>query len=533
MATEPEGQASPTPSSAAPPPATPPPPDPVREMRQRAEAIRSEMGGRGRIDALHAVGKLTVRERLDGLLDPGSFREVGTFTHSERAADAPVTPGDGKIGGWGTIDGRPVVAAGDDVTVKHASSSAIGGRKLKRLFESATHDGMPFVFFGQTGGARIPDMMGSAGFAGIGPLVYPALRRRRMPMVTVIVGDSFGASSFLAAMSDLVVQVAGSCLAVSSPRVIEVATGDQVTMEELGGVEVHARRTGQIDLVAEDDAVSWALVRRFLSYLPSNSGQPPPRTKPVPPDAAIDVDSVVPAGRRQGYDMRRLLRGLVDEGSLLELKPLFARSLITALARVDGWPVGVLASQPMQQAGIMTPEACDKATRLVCLCDAFGLPLVFLHDTPGFMIGRQVEHNRLLNRAMLFQQAVAMAGVPRLSVIVRKSFGLANHAMSGIGLGSDLLVAWPGAEISFMDPDAAVNVLAPAGAEPSAGMREATALRVALDPSPYGAAGSMHVDEIIDPASTRQVLTEALARAALRPFVSGAQRPLSDWPLSL
>lgn len=507
--------------------------DAVRDMRQRAEAIRSEMGGRGRIDALHAAGKLTVRERLAGLLDPGSFREVGTFAHSERPADAPVTPGDGKIGGWGTIDGRPVVAAGDDVTVKHASSSAIGGRKLKRLFESALHDGMPFVFFGQTGGARIPDMMGSAGFAGIGPLVYPALRRRRMPMVTVIVGDSFGASSFLAAMSDLVIQVAGSCLAVSSPRVIEVATGDQVTMEELGGVEVHARRTGQIDLAAEDDAASWALVRRFLAYLPSNSAQPPPRSAPVSPDASIDVTAVVPAGRRQGYDMRRLLRGVVDEGSLLELKPLFARSLITALARIDGWPVGVLASQPLQQAGILTPEACDKATRLVCLCDAFGLPLVFLHDTPGFMIGRQVEHNRLLNRAMLMQQAVVMAGVPRLSVIVRKSFGLANHAMSGIGLGSDLLVAWPGAEISFMDPDAATNVLSPAsGAAGDDGTREATALRVALDPSPYGAAGAMNVDEIIDPASTRAVLAEALGRAALRPFVPGSQRPLSTWPMA-
>jgi acetyl-CoA carboxylase carboxyltransferase component len=508
-------------------------PDAVQDLQRRAEQIRAEMGGPHRVESVHAAGKLTVRERLAGLLDPGSFREIGTFAHSERPEDAAVTPGDGKIGGWGAVDGRPVVAAGDDVTVKRASSSAAGGRKLKRLYESALRDGVPFIFFGETGGARIPDMMGSAGFASIGPLIYPSTRRRRMPMVTVIVGDSFGASSFLAAMSDLVVQVAGSCLAVSSPRVIEAATGDQITMEELGGVEVHSRTTGQIDLVAADEPASWDLVRQFLSYLPSSSSGPPPRAVPADPDPAIDVATVVPAQRRRGYDMRRLLRGLVDSDSLLELKPLFARSLITALARIDGWPVGVLASQPLQQAGILTPEACDKASRMICLCDAFGLPLVFLHDTPGFMIGRQVEHNRLLNRAMLMQQAVVMAGVPRLTVIVRKSYGLADHAMSGIGLGSDLLVSWPGAEISFMDPDPAASVLTPAGdqAEGDRG-RAATVDRVTMDVSPYGAAAAMHVDEVIEPAATRSVLAEALRRSSLRPFVPGTQRPLSSWPVS-
>jgi acetyl-CoA carboxylase carboxyltransferase component len=215
-------------------------PDPVSDLRQRAARIRAEMGGQAKIDTIHAAGGLTIRERLDGLLDPGSFRELGTFAHSEHAADADSTPGDGKIGGWGRIDGRPVVAAGDDSTVKRASSAAVGGRKLRRLFGAALRDGVPFVFFGETGGARIPDMMGSDGFARIGPLVYPSLRGRRVPMVTVIVGASFGASSFLAATSDLVVQLRGSCLAVSSPRLIESATGDRLSMDELGGTEVHA-----------------------------------------------------------------------------------------------------------------------------------------------------------------------------------------------------------------------------------------------------------------------------------------------------
>lgn len=506
---------------------------PVEELRERTERIRAGMGGRARIDAVHATGGLTVRERLSGLLDADSFRELGTFAHSERPADAASTPGDGKIGGWGRIDGRPVVAAGDDVTVKRASSATVGGRKLRRLFDSAVHDGVPFVFFGETGGARIPDMMGSAGFASIGPLAYPSLRRRRMPMVTVIVGASFGASSFIAATSDLVIQLRGSCLAVSSPRVIEAATGDRITMEELGGADVHARRTGQIDLIAEDEAASWQLVRQFLSYLPSNGSIAPPRAQPAEPEDDSDIAAVVPRNRRQAYDMHRLLHAIVDAGSLLELKPLFARSLITALARIGGQPVGVLASQPVRQAGVLTPETCDKATRLICLCDAFGLPLVFFHDTPGFIIGRQAEHARLLSKAMLMQQAVALAGVPRLSVIVRKSFGLANHAMSGVGLGSDLLVAWPGAEISFMDPQAAASVLSPVGDEGyDEGRRTAAGQQVALDPSPYGAAGGMHVDEVIEPASTRATLREALDRSAHRPFTPGTERPLASWPMS-
>jgi acetyl-CoA carboxylase carboxyltransferase component len=491
------------------------------------------MGGQTRVEAQHARGRLTVRERIDGLLDPGTFLELGTFAHSIRSEDADSTPGDGKIGGWGRIDGAPVVVAGDDVTVKRASSSVVGGRKLRRLFESAHRDGIPFVFFGETGGARIPDIMGSAGFSEVGPLAYPTLRRRAMAMITVIAGESFGGSSFIAAVSDVVIQVRGTCLAVSSPRVIEAATGESITMEQLGGTDVHARFTGQIDLVADDEPSSWRLVRRVLSYFPSVASAPPPRVTPTDPEIrAPEIDMIVPENRRQVYDMHELIRGIVDAGSMLELRQQFASSLITALARLDGRPIGVLANNPLVQAGVLTPDACDKAVRLISLCDAYGLPLVFLHDTPGFLIGRDVEHDRLLSRAMVMQQAVAMAGVPRLSVVIRKSFGLANHAMSGIGLGSDLLVAWPGAEISFMDPMAAASVLSPAvdGVEDE---RASIAHQVAFDPGPFGAAGGMHVDEIIEPSATRRVLIEALDRAAQRAFIPGSQRPLAFWPTSL
>jgi acetyl-CoA carboxylase carboxyltransferase component len=316
------------------------------------------------------------------------------------------------------------------------------------------------------------------------------------------------------------VQVRGSCLAVSSARVISSAIGQQITSEELGGVDVHARVTGQIDRIADDEEDACSLVARFLSYLPSNYTQVPPRTLRIEePEVPEDVAAVVPGDRRRAYDMRKVLGRVLDRDSWFELGPLYGRTLLTGLARLGGHPVGVLASQPMQQAGILTPQACDKAVRLITLCDAFGLPLVFLHDTPGFMIGREVEHERLLSKAMLFKQAVVLAGVPRLSVILRKSFGLANHVMSGIGMDSDLLVAWPSAEISFMDPGPAANVVG-AGAD-----------NVSEDVRPYGAAGVMALDEIIEPGETRAVLRAALDRAAARPAAGPRARPLATWPM--
>ncbi|MDA0160307.1 hypothetical protein OM076_08530 [Solirubrobacter ginsenosidimutans] len=497
------------------------PVDPLDALRGRTQAIREDMGGAERVAALHAGGRVTARERLDLLLDDGSFSEVGTFARSIRPEDAAKTPGDGKVGGFGRIDGRPVVAVSDDVTVKRASSSTVGGRKLKRLFEAGVTEGVPIVLFGETGGARIPDMMGSEGFSSIAPLVYPCLRERKVPFATVITGESFGASSFFAVVSDFVVQVRGSCLAVSSARVISSATGQTITSEELGGADVHARVTGQIDRIAETEAEACELVARFLSYLPSNFSQAAPRTLRVEePEAPEEVGSVVPPDRRRAYDMRKVLRRVLDRDSWFELGPLYGRTLLTGLARIGGHPVGVLASQPMQQAGILTPQACDKAVRLICLCDAFGLPLIFLHDTPGFMVGRQVEHERLLSKAMLFKQAVVMTAVPRLAVILRKSFGLANHVMSGVGMDADLLVAWPGAEISFMDPSPAANVVSTDELE-----------QVAGDVRPYGAAGVMALDEIIEPSTTRDVLRAALDRAAARPSSGPRSRPLASWPM--
>ena len=504
--------------------------EPYREERAR---IRTEMGGLDKIARLHAAGRRTAREHLELLLDAGSFTEVGMFARSEREADQASTPADGKICGHGTIDQRPVTVAVDDVTVKRATSSSVGSRKLARVYEQARRAGNPFVYIGETGGARLPDTLGAVGYSNEAVFPWLAARRREVPVACAIVGESFGGSSFVAGLSDFVVQVRGSVLAVTSPRVIEVATGQQVSNETLGGADVHDRRTGQIDLAVDTDDDAYDAIRRFLSFMPSRAGELPPRLPSgvVAPDDAIAA--VVPTKRTQTYDMRALLELLVDDGDFLELKPNFGASIVTGLARIDGWAVGIVASQPAFAVGSLTPDACSKATRLLCLCDAFGLPVVFVQDTPGFLVGTDVEHDRFLARSMLFLEALSLARVPRLSLVVRKAFGLAFFSMGGSNMGSDLLVAWPGAEIGFMDPVVGANVLHAdrlAGLDGEARKDELYRLAAELgaDSDPRAIAAAMNLDDVIEPADTRVVLADALARYA--PNALREPSVLSSWP---
>ncbi len=504
------------------------------DLIERRGVVRDEMGGLDRIERQHGRDRLTVRERIDRLLDPGSFTEIGTFAHSERPEVRETTPGDGKIGGWGEVDGRPVTVSGDDVTVLHGSSSVNGGKRSRRIFEHAMRQGVPFLYFGETGGGRLPDALGSEGFSKITPDIVSARRARRIPVATAIVGESFGASSFQSAFSDFVVQVRGSSLAVSSPRVIEIATGESVSLQELGGVDVHLNTTGQIDRGAESEDEAIELMRRFLSYLPSNSWSLPPQ---LPFDEVIPADpglaDLVPTQRNRAYDMHRVIERLVDGGDYFELKPRFGRSLLTVLARMGGHSVGIVASNPMFQAGALTPDCCDKATAFLCLCDANNIPLVFLQDVPGFIVGKQPEHARLLSRAIMFLEALGQAQVPRFTVILRKAFGLAYFSLSGNSMDNAFIAAWPGAEISFMDPAVGVNVVhardIAEAADPDAA-RQRLIDEWSLEQDPFGAASNMALDEIIDPADTRRVLVDAVRRHPITPAPRDQPRPLAYWP---
>jgi acetyl-CoA carboxylase carboxyltransferase component len=501
--------------------------DRVEEFRAKREVVREEMGGVARIERLHARGERTVREHIGALLDSGSFEEVGTFVHSLRSEDKEDTPGDGKIGGHGTVDGRAVTVAGDDITVKRGSSSPMGSRRLGRLFAHAERCGHPIVYFGATGGARIPDSLGSAGFAQVAVDVDLFRRRRRVPFITVIVGDSFGGSSFVSAASDLVIQVRGTCLAVTSPLVAKIATGEDLTNDELGGVDVHARQTGQIDLIAEDFDEAYALIRRALALLPANAQSRAPRVEnddPVAPDP--DLQDLVPRRRSRAYDINKVLTRILDTDTFLPLGDGYGRGLVCGLGRLDGHAVGVVASQPKFFAGSLDPRACEKAVKLLCLTDAYDIPVLFFQDVPGFFVGKQVEHDGMLKHAIRLQTALALHEAPKLTTILRKAYGLAYFSLGGNDSGVDTVYAWPSAEISFMDPLVAANVVS--GGDDTA--RDAALDYMAADIDPYGAAGLMKVDEIIDPADTRATLARALTRLANRPPTDGSARPLAAWP---
>ncbi len=512
-------------------------PQSVREdLARRRERIVREMGSPDRIQRQHDKGRLTIRERLDLLFDGGSFREIGTFAVSEQPDVRDRTPGDGKIGGWGAIDGRPATACGDDVTVLHGSSSVVGGDRMKRIYDQSLRQGVPFVYFGETGGARLPDSLGSAGFSKIHPGLESGRRRRRIPLATAIVGESFGGSSFHAAYSDFVVQVRGSALNVSSPRVIEIATGERISLQELGGVDVHLDRTGQIDQAADSEEEAVDLIKRFLSYMPSNCWELPPTADYDEPQPDPGLADLVPTRRQRAYDMHRVISRVVDGGEMLELKPRFGREMITALARIGGRTVGIIASNPMFGAGALTPDCCDKGAQFICLCDSFNIPLVFLTDVPGFIVGSQPEWDRLLHKAIMFLEALVLASVPRITVVLRKAFGLAYFSLSGGSMDNALITAWPGAEISFMDPAVGVNVVHAkdiAEAQDGDQFRQDKINEWTLGHEPWGAAGLMNLDEIIDPADTRQWLAEAIQRFQVTPPQTGQTKELASWPTCL
>lgn len=338
----------------------------------------------------------------------------------------------------------------------------MGVAKEGRLHRWAAEKGYPIINLGEGGGARIPDIMGSEGLSSMTMRKEIATRCRQAPFVATIMGECFGAPSWLAALADFVVQVKGSCMAVSGPRVLEVATSEKVDNEDLGGWKLHAEITGQVDRVAEDEDDCFRIVREFLSYMPSNAEELPPVVPPEGNDQEGRQEtllSLVPDESRRAYDMNRLIKTIVDDEKIFVLKPDFDRSVITCLARIDGRTVGIIANQPMHTAGAMGPDGCDKCISFICLCDSYHIPLVFLHDTPGFLVGKAAELKRMPGKIINFIEAIALSTVPKISIVIRKSYGMAYSNMCGTGMGADFVLAWPNAEISFMAPEVAANVV--------------------------------------------------------------------------
>ncbi|MEX1208699.1 MAG: acyl-CoA carboxylase subunit beta [Acidimicrobiia bacterium] len=402
-------------------------------------------------------GKLFVRDRVALLCDPGSFVEDGLLANAlgdELAADAVVT-------GRGSVDGRPVMVIANDPTVKAGSWGARTVEKIIRSLEAAYDERLPVFYLVDSAGARITDQVDLfPGRRGAGKIFWNQVRLSgRVPQICCLFGPSAAGGAYIPSFCDVVIMVEGrASMYLGSPRMAEMVIGEITTLEELGGARMHCTVSGCGDALvsSDEEAISWA--RAYFSYFPADfKADPPLYDFDGPGD--VDPASVLPEDSRQGYDMKQLLTGIFDDDSLLEVKELFAPEVITVLARLGGRPVGVVASQPNHLGGVLFVDSADKAARFIWLCDAFNIPLVFLADVPGFMIGTEVERQGIIRAGAKMLTAIAEATVPKISVVVRKAYGAGLYAFAGPGFHPDATIALPGAEIAVMGPEAAINAV--------------------------------------------------------------------------
>jgi acetyl-CoA carboxylase carboxyltransferase component len=498
--------------------------------RRRQHALA--MGGPERLAKRGAGGVLNARERIDFLFDPGTFIESGLLATSAYPQDRERSPADGKITGFGEIRGRSAAVVSNDFTVMGASSSATNMKKIGQMKRAAVSRGIPLVFLGESSGARLPDNMGAHGMGSLlaqDPQQY--LRSRESPWVSAALGLCYGSSTWYCVLSDFNVMRKGAIIAVSSSLLASLAMNDTVDPEELGGWRVHAEVTGFADQVVDTDEEALEAIKAFLSYLPGNHTETPP-VRPVPAGSADrggDILRILPESRTQVYDMRKVLQCIVDKDSYFEVKARFGKASVTALARLDGKTVGLIANNPLFKGGALDADACDKIVSFLVLCDSYNIPILMFVDTPGFAIGVEAERKRAPGKIMNFMNALALVSVPKLTVLVRKTYGQAYINMGG-GRNADEFIAWPTAEVSFMDPSYAVTVVS--GLKPDdPGFQEKKAV-MEKDTSVYDIASIYAVQDVIRPEQTRDYLIRMLEVHQLRRSRGIGKHSLSTWPTS-
>jgi len=499
------------------------------ELRRK---LALAMGGEKKLTNRKAAGLLNARERIDYLFDKGSFVESGLFAKSIIAGDSDRTPADGKITGFGKVLGREAAVVANDFTVMGASSAAINMKKIGHMKRTAMTRGIPLIFLGESSGARLPDNMGARGMGtllGQDPQQY--LRQRESPWVSAALGLCYGSSTWYCVLADFNVMRKGAIIAVSSSLLASLAMNQTVEAEELGGWRVHAEITGFADQVVDTDEQALDAIKTFLSYLPANSSEAPP-VAPVPAgsgERSTDILKLLPESRTQVYDMRKVLQCIIDQDSWFELKARFGKTSVTALARLGGKTVGVIANNPLFKGGALDSDACDKIVSFLVLCDSYNIPILFFVDTPGFSIGVEAERKRAPGKIMNFMNALALVSVPKLTVLVRKTYGQAYINMGG-GRNSDEFLAWPTAEISFMDPNYAVTVVA--GLKPGDPGFEEQQRIMQKDNSVYGIASIYAVQDVIRPDQTRDYLIRMLEVHQLRHSKGVGRHLLASWPTS-
>lgn len=490
----------------------------VDDLTARRERARLG-GGPEKIERQHAQDKLTARERLDLLIDSGTWVEIGLHAGPNFAFVANAgkeAAADGVICGYGRVDGRMVAVAAYDFTVMAGAMGASGEHKVTRLRRLALERRMPFIWLLDSAGARIQEAVGSL-FAETGFLFRDeVIASGVIPQIAAVMGPCAAGTAYIPGLADFVPMVRGrGSMALAGPHLVRAAVGENVSAEELGGSAVHARRSGVADLEVDSDEECINAIRVYLSFMPSSCDQPPPRqhcTDPID-RAEESLLEVLPPSNRQPYDMYRVIEAIVDDGAYFDLKPDFATTVITCLARFGGRPAMIIANQPKVLGGILDNDSADKAARAINLANAFGIALIYLMDVPGFMVGTQVEAGGIIRHGAKMLYATANATVPKVTVITRKAYGAGYYVMCGKGYDPDTIVAWPTAEISVMGAEGAVEIIfrkiVEEAEDPAAKKAELiAAINETIDV--YIAAKNGMIDDVIDPRETRQTIARAL-----------------------
>jgi propionyl-CoA carboxylase beta chain len=495
----------------------------LEEKLKRLEDLRRESqlgGGAERLEAQHAKGKLSARERLDLLLDEGSFVEFDRFvTHrsTEFGLGNKKILGDGVVTGYGAIHGRLVYVFSQDFTVFGGSLSEAHAEKIVKLQEMALKNGAPLIGLNDSGGARIQEgVVSLGGYADI--FLRNTLASGVIPQISLILGPCAGGAVYSPAITDFVFMVRGSSyMFVTGPDVVRTVTHEDVDMESLGGADVHGTRSGVAHFVHDSEAHSLQTVRELFRFIPQNNMEPPPHSSTSdPPDRKDErLLGIVPDNPNRPYDMREVITSVVDEGEFLEVHAGFARNILTGFARLGGHPVGIVANQPAVLAGVLDIDSSDKGGRFVRFCDAFNIPLVVLEDVPGFMPGVGQEHGGIIRHGAKLLYAFSEATVPKVTVITRKAYGGAYDVMNSKHIRGDVNLGWPSAEIAVMGPKGAVEILfrreIAAAEDPEAATERLMADYREKFAHPYVAAARGYLDDVIDPRETRPRLISALA----------------------
>jgi len=489
----------------------------------RLKGLRTEArlgGGEQRIEQQHGRGKLTARERLELLLDEGSFSELDALV-THRATDFGLADehylGDGVVTGYGRVDGRLVFVYSQDFTVFGGSLSEAHAEKICKVMDMAMQTGAPIIGLSDSGGARIQEGVASlGGYADI--FLRNTLASGVVPQISVVLGPCAGGAVYSPAITDFTVMVDGSSyMFVTGPNVVKTVTHEEIDFEGLGGARVHNETSGVAHFLAAGEPQALALTRQMLGYMPQNNLDPPPTTESwSPPEVGpAELDALIPDSSQRSYDMHRVIAGLVDGASFVEVHALFARNIICGFARIEGRSVGIVAQQPEVLAGVLDIDASDKAARFVRFCDCFNIPLVTLVDVPGFLPGVDQEHRGIIRHGAKLLYAYCEATVPKLTVITRKAYGGAYDVMSSKHVRADLNFAWPTAEIAVMGVEGAVNIIfrdrIDAAEDPTAEQARLIAEYEDRFANPYVAAARGYVDDVILPSETRSRLVAGLA----------------------